>query len=71
MADHSGLGFWWTDTLRDMLQGLYDDTANMSDETYRNGRYDTLQRLATMLGCELDAYEHNPKGTIRGHFVKR
>jgi hypothetical protein len=70
-SGNSGLGFWWTSTLRDLLQALYDDTPQMADETYRNGRYDVLMRMATLLNCELDAHEHNPKGVITGHVSRR
>ena len=61
IVDHStgelkglgGMGFWWADTLRDLLQGLYDDAAHMQPDIYRDGRRDALVHMAGMLGLTL------------------
>lgn len=52
-SGNSGMGFWWADTLRDLLQGLYDDAAHMHPDAYRDGRRDALLRVAGQLGLEL------------------
>lgn len=56
-SGNSGLGMWWADTLRDLLQAQYDDTAHMQPDAYRDGRRDALLRVAQMLGVELRTVE--------------
>lgn len=52
-SGNSGLGLWWADTLRDLLQAQYDDTAHMQLDAYRDGRRDAVLRMAQMVGVEL------------------